>query len=141
MRWRGDDRILQRLADDVAPMRDMVADTMSLKSDTNIPLGVRSVLRDTFNCQICHSVPVKPPVIMTKCCKNIPGCQECTNTWYSGPEVMTRSCPMCHAEQGCNETMVLCGLTDFLGKSMTTTLKATQLAKHKRNRVNEHAVN
>ena len=111
---RYDDRMLQRLSDEVASVRDIMADMMSLTADTNLPIGFRRVLRDTFKCQICHTVPVKPPVIVTKCCRNILGCQECVNTWYSGPEAMTRTCPMCRAERGCNETMVLRGLTDFM---------------------------
>jgi len=36
------------------------------------------------------------------------------NTWYSGPEVMAKTCPMCRAERGCNKTMILRGLTDFM---------------------------
>ena len=109
-----DDGTLQRLTDEVASIKDIITDIMSLTNDTNIPLGLRRVLRDTFKCQICHGVPVKPPVIVTKCCRNILGCQECVNTWYSGPEAMTRTCPMCRAERGCNETMMLRRLTDFM---------------------------
>ena len=108
------DRPLQRLTDEVTAIRDIITDMMSLTSDTNIPLGLRRVLRDTFKCQICHNVSVRPPVIVTKCCRNILGCQDCVNTWYSGPEAMTRTCPMCRAEHGCNETMMLRGLTNFM---------------------------
>lgn len=111
---RCDDRMLQRLSDEVASIRDIMADVISLTADTNLPIGLRRLLRDTFKCQICHAVPARPPVIVTKCCKNILGCQDCANTWYSGPEAMTRTCPMCRAERGCNETMVLRGLTDFM---------------------------
>ena len=50
-----------------------MTDMMTLTSD--LPIGLRRVLRDTFKCQICHSVPVKPPVIVTKCCKKSLGCQ------------------------------------------------------------------
>ena len=109
-----DDRPLQRLIDEVAAIRDIITDMMSLTSNTSIPLGLRRILRDTFKCQICHNVPIRPPVIVTKCCRNILGCQECVNTWYSGPEAITRTCPMCRAERGCNETMMLRGLTDFM---------------------------
>ena len=40
--------------------------------------------------------------------------QVCVDTWYSGPEAMRKTCPMCRAERGCNETMILCGLSDFM---------------------------
>ena len=40
--------------------------------------------------------------------------QVCVDTWYSSPETMRKMCPMCHAERGCNETMILRGLLDFM---------------------------
>lgn len=36
---------------------------------------------------------IKPPVIITKCCRSILGCKECINTWSSGSDVTTRICP------------------------------------------------
>ena len=42
------------------------------------------------------------------------GCQECVNTWYSGPDAMLKTCPICRTQRGCNETMVLRDLTEFL---------------------------
>ena len=42
------------------------------------------------------------------------GCQACVDTWYSGTEAMTKTCPICRAERGCNEAMVLRGLTEFI---------------------------
>ncbi len=49
-------------------------------------------------------VPVKPPVITTKCCKAILGCETCVNTWYSGTEA---SCPLCKAPRGYSEALEL----------------------------------
>ena len=109
-----DSRMFQKLNDEVASIREMLSDMMSLTAETRLPIGFRRVLRDTFKCQICHVAPVRPPVIVTKCCKNILGCQECANTWYSGPEAILKTCPLCRAERGCNETMVLRGLSEFM---------------------------
>ena len=124
---RCEDKILQRLDDEVASIRDILEDMMSLTPDTHILMGLQRVLRDTFKCQICHSVPVRPPVIVTKCCRNILGCQVCVDTWYSGPEAMTMTCPMCCAEWGCNETMVLRGLTDCWNNSRPCTRGTEQM--------------
>ena len=107
-------KMLHRLNDEVASIREIMVDMMSLAADTNLPMGLKRMLQDTFKCQICHTVPIRPPVIITKCCINLMGCQACVDTWYSGTEAMTRMCPMCHADWGCNETMDLCGLTDFM---------------------------
>ena len=65
-------------------------------------------------CGICHSMPIRLPVIVTKCCKTILCCEQCVNSWYSGPEMLYKICPLCRAERSCNETMVLRWLDDFL---------------------------
>lgn len=69
---------------------------------------------DTMKCTICMAVPIKPPIIITKCCKNMLGCEACVNTWFSGPDALTKPCPLCKSERGYNETMVLRGLDAFL---------------------------
>ena len=61
-----------------------------------------------------HMLPVRPPVIVTKCCKVVLGCDSCVNDWFSGPDALTKSCPSCRAERGYNETMLLRGLDEFL---------------------------
>ena len=108
------DKMLETIGDDVSVIRETVTDMMSLTANCNLPLGLQRIIRDTFKCYICHSVPVKPPIIVTKCCENMLGCQECINTWYTGPDAMLKTCPICRTERGCNETMVLRGLTEFL---------------------------
>ena len=108
------DKMVETIGDDVSVIRETVTDMMTLTANCNLPLGLQRIVRDTFKCYICHSVPVKPPIIVTKCCKNMLGCQECVNTWYTGPDTMLKTCPICRTERGCNETMVLRGLTEFL---------------------------
>ena len=96
-KWGYDDRMLQRLSDEMASVRDIMAYMMSLTADTNLPIGFRRVLRDTFKCQICHTVLVKLPVIVKKCC------------WGAKNVLRSRG----HDEDlsNCNETVVLHGLT------------------------------
>jgi len=59
-------------------------------------------------------MPIKPPMIITKCCKSILGCETCCLNWYSGAEATMKRCPLCRAERGLSETMRLAGLDDFL---------------------------
>ena len=108
------DDTLEAIGQDVSAIRETITEMMTLTADCSMPLGLKRVVNDTFKCYICHVIPVKPPIIVTKCCKNMLGCQECVNTWYSGPDAMLKTCPICRAERGCNETMVLRGLTEFL---------------------------
>lgn len=42
------------------------------------------------------------------------GSQECSDAWYAGPDAMLKCCPICWTERGCDQTMVLHGLTEFL---------------------------
>jgi len=105
---------LNSLVDEVRSVKETVLDMMSLTSNTTLPLGLKRLFRDTFKCHVCHSVPIRPPVIITKCCKQILGCQDCMNTWYSGPQATTKTCPMCRADRGCYETMILRGLSDLM---------------------------
>ena len=105
---------LETLINEVGSIKENVLDMFSLNKNSNIPLGLKRVIRDTFQCTICCRVPIHSPVIVTKCCKTILGCETCVNAWYSGAEMLTKTCPSCRAERGCNETMVLRGLDDFL---------------------------
>ena len=87
---------------------------MSLTKDTHIPIGLKRLMRDAFKCNISQNIPVRPPVIITKCCKKILGCESCVNHWYSSDEALTKSCPGCRADRGYNETMLPRGLDEFL---------------------------
>ena len=104
---------LEMILDEMVSIKDTLAEAMTLTKFTKIPLGLKP-MRDTFECHICHCVPIVPPVIVTKCCKTILGCSTCVNSWYSGQEALTKTCPSCRAERGYNETMLLRGLDDFL---------------------------
>ena len=90
---------------------------VSLAKDTRIPLGLKRLLRDSFRCRICHIVPIRPPLIIGKCCKAILGCGRCVNSWYSGPDALAKPCPNCRYERGYNETMLLRTL-DILNDSV-----------------------
>ena len=103
----------KNMAKKVDEIHGMLKDIMTVNKDTPLPLGLQKVLHDTFKCSICQQT-VRPPVIITKCCRSLLGCSECVNTWYSGEDALTKQCPRCRAERGYNETMVLLGQESFL---------------------------
>jgi hypothetical protein len=112
---RKDDK-MNTILNEISDIKSNVSEMMSLSKDCRIPLGLRKITRDTFKCSICHIVPAKPPIIVTKCCKTILGCETCVNLWYSGTEALSKPCPVCKNARGNNETMLLRGLDDFLKK-------------------------
>lgn len=105
---------LNMLMCDVGELKSAVSDILTLSKETKIPLGLHWMLRDTLKCKICLSVPMTPPIIVSKCCKTVVGCEKCVNEWYSGPDALTKTCPSCRAERGYNETMLLRGFDDFI---------------------------
>ena len=59
------ERILQSLSDEVTAMKETVTEVISLTSNAVMPMGLKRVEKEAFKCQICHLVPVQPPVIVT----------------------------------------------------------------------------
>ena len=111
---RNVEKKLNMLMCDVGELKSAVSDILTLSKETKIPLGLHRMLCDTLKCKICPSVPMTPPIIVSKCCKTVVGCEKCVNEWYSGPDALTKTCPSCRAERGYNETMLLRGFDDFI---------------------------
>ena len=88
------DAKFEMLKDETGGIKESISDIVSLTKDSEIPLGLKKILQDTFSCFICHG-SLKPPTIATKCCKTILGCEACVNVWYSGTEALTKTCPNC----------------------------------------------
>ena len=99
---------------EIDSIKTSINDILHLNDQSRVPLGLQSLIRDAFQCKICLCTPIKPPVIMSKCCKSILGCEGCVNGWFDGPEALLKSCPACNTERGYSETLMLKGLDSFL---------------------------
>lgn len=85
----------------------------SVAKDQRMPIGLRLALKEAFMCKICHSTPLKPPMIVAQCCRNVLGCQDCSNTWYN-EETLTKSCPICRSPRGFSYTMAMPPLDELI---------------------------
>ena len=85
-----------------------------LSKQTKLPPGLSRHLIETFRCHICQAVPMKPPIIFTRCCRRLVGCQVCVDGWYNGDHRMERSCPLCRHERAYAETTTVRGFDEFL---------------------------
>ena len=74
---------LNEIMEDVDLIKENLEDMMHLNEKSLVPLGLKRLLRDSFQCKICMTVPIKPPVIMSKCCKAVIGCEACVNHLYT----------------------------------------------------------
>ena len=107
-------RDLNELKESIVEIQKNVLEIVSVNAKMNIPIGIRQTLTDAFMCKICHQIPMKPPLIFTKCCKAVVGCEECVNKWYSGENALTKPCPLCRKDRGYNETSQVLGFNDFI---------------------------
>ncbi len=105
---------LNCILSELSSLRESVEKVFSLTPNMKIPVGLQTILYETFKCAICQSTPIQPPIIFAKCCKSILGCERCVDTWYEGSSGQSRSCPKCRAERAFVETCRLNGMDDFL---------------------------
>ena len=76
---------------EVGGIKEALGEMTILSADSSIPMGFKCILRETFKCHVCHTAPINPPVIVTKCCKMILGCESCINSWYNGEDALTKN--------------------------------------------------
>ena len=105
---------MSQVLEEIEDLKTIVTDATSLTKECNIPLPLIQMMRDSFQCKICHCIPSQPPIIVSRCCKVILGCEPCINSWFSGQDALTKPCPCCRHDRGYSETMTLRGLDDFL---------------------------
>ncbi len=113
-RRRRQDDAITAIEQGITEINDNISDIMSLSANSRTPIALQRLARDTFRCKICHRIPMRPPVIVMKCCKSMLGCESFVNSWFHGDEALTKCCSCCRAARGYNETMLLRGLDDFL---------------------------
>ena len=77
--------------------------------------GLKSwiALKQAFQCKICFLTPLKPPMIVTRCCKNVLGCKNCADTYYD-EDIMSKVCPLCRCPRGYSDTMAMPPLDELL---------------------------
>lgn len=98
---------------EVMKMSANVSKILAVKGQMNWPVGLCSLLQETFKCAICSS-PIQPPAIFARCCRTILGCQTCVDRWYRGEPGAERKCPLCRCDRGLADVSKIVGLDDFL---------------------------
>lgn len=58
------EEMLFEMRGEVAAIHAKTDAMLSLTKDSNVPLGLKSLLRDTFKCHNCAAAPMKPPVLL-----------------------------------------------------------------------------
>ena len=105
---------VEDLLQEVDSMKTSINDILHLNERSKVPVALQRLMQDAFQCKICLCTPIKPPVIMSKCCKSILGCERCINEWFNGPDALLKTCPACNTERGYSETLMLRSLDSFL---------------------------
>ena len=87
--WRQETK--QKVCKESLELQRRVDKVFQLTKDAKVPLGLCDLLSEAFQCKICREV-IRPPVIVTKCCKGLLACDECIRTWYT-TDLLTNNCP------------------------------------------------
>ena len=85
------DMQLDELALEIKGIRKDISAVVMSSKGMKLPPGLHTLLHDTFKCNVCHSSPIHPPVIFTRCCKSILGCERCVDSRYSGEDGRLKS--------------------------------------------------
>ena len=69
------------VAANVEVMNEQIKELLMCKTDSKvqIPLALKYSLKENFKCRICHSLPIKLPVMISRCCRNLLGCESRSN--------------------------------------------------------------
>ena len=90
---------------------------VAFTKDSKVPIALKNMVKESFSCKICHTAPMKPPILASRCCRCIIGCEVYLQTWYgTGSDVFDKSCPNCRAERGYLHTFRLVGIDEFMIK-------------------------
>lgn len=105
---------VDELMNRVGELQNSLDQILAVTRHCRLPLGLQKALQEAFECSICKTSPVRPPVIVCTSCESILGCSDCINKWYSGSEALTKTCPKCRAERGYKSIMILKGMDSLL---------------------------
>ena len=64
---------------DISDVKYMVTEMLEVNKSLPLSLGITKLVKDAFQCKICHETPMKRAIIATKCCSSLLGCEECVN--------------------------------------------------------------
>ena len=134
------DAILHTLEEVEEKVSDKLEILFRVIKHDKIPLGLKTLLSEPFQCKICVR-PVTVPAMVATCCGQLIGCQSCTDTWYTtGADIMKKTCPACRAERGAARLCQLRGM-DSLIKTAKEVLQDPEPTPDDSEAVLDHASN
>ena len=68
---------LDGVAANIEVMKEQIEEIRMCAADSKaqMPLALKTSLQENFKCRICHSLPIRPPVMIARCCRSILGCE------------------------------------------------------------------
>ncbi|XP_065898986.1 uncharacterized protein [Dysidea avara] len=85
-------RAAKRIKNELRDMRDEFRGLRSIIERT-LPISLRDKLKDILKCCICQVVPIRPPMVISMCCKSIVGCEQCVQQLLATSH--SANCPLC----------------------------------------------
>ena len=101
---------MKKIKEELATLRSMMPRAL--------PDNLMDHLTGLMRCCICQVVPIRPPVVISKCCRSIIGCEQYVQQLVDNQEAS--SCPLCRAvEFDINKVNGFDGLLSAMGNHIT----------------------
>ena len=78
-------------------IKKMKEEMVTLMSSRPLPYSIMEQLTGIMKCCICQVVPVRPPLVISSCCKSIVGCEQCVQQLIDNQE--NSNCPLCRCTE------------------------------------------
>jgi len=108
-------RLKKEINDDFKKIKEELVTFMS-----SLPNSIMDQLTGLLKCCICQVVPVRPPLVISRCCKSIIGCEQCVQQLV---QEGSNDCLLCRCSEF--EVMKLNGF-DGLISAMDNTITDTE---------------
>ena len=72
---------LENITKELVELQGKMSRVFELTKSSKVPLGLWELVGEAFKCKICRDM-IRPPVVVTKCCKAMLGCDECVKSCY-----------------------------------------------------------
>jgi len=79
---------------------------------TAIPNSIQQHLRGVIRCCICQTVPIRPPIIVSRCCMSVIGCEQCIQQLIESRD--NPAFPLCREASFSTMTIRLLGFDAFI---------------------------
>ena len=83
----------KKIKTELKEMKEELTKVKTIILQTAVPNSIQQHHRGVIRCCICQTVPIRPPIIVSRCCMSVIGCEQCVQQFIEFRGNPT--CPLC----------------------------------------------